>query len=85
MECLEKTHGEHFLKVTPIHFYFTFPAAYSDRAKAEYKNCVHMAGFGKRTRARPNDTISLIPEPEAAALSAIAETTQSPQGFQFKV
>ena len=61
------------LKVTPIDFWFTMPALWSDEAQYATKIAAERAGFGKSS-AREHDKISMIREPEAAALSALKMT-----------
>ncbi|KAF2102746.1 actin-like ATPase domain-containing protein [Rhizodiscina lignyota] len=51
----------------PIDFSFTVPAIWSDKAKADTIASARAAGFG----SRPGDTITLITEPEAAAISVM--------------
>ena len=55
------------LKVTPIDFWFTIPALWSDAAQHATKAAAQKAGFGKRR----HDSISMIKEPEAAALVSL--------------
>lgn len=59
--------GEDILRVTPMEFWVTIPAIWSDEAKQATLTAAKRAGFG----ARAGDEVNLIPEPEAAANLAI--------------
>ncbi|KAK6501249.1 hypothetical protein TWF481_009090 [Arthrobotrys musiformis] len=52
------------LDITPIHFIFTVPAIWGHQAQSATKISATRAGFG----SRPSDSMSLVSEPEAAAL-----------------
>ena len=67
---IEKTVPPDVLRLTPIDFWFTMPAIWSDEAQHTTKTAAERAGFGQR----PGDTISMIAEPEAAALVAFKMT-----------
>jgi molecular chaperone DnaK (HSP70) len=67
---IEKTVPPDVLRLTPIDFWFTMPAIWSDEAQHATKTAAERAGFGQR----PGDTISMITEPEAAALAAFKTT-----------
>lgn len=75
MEHLEKRMTPGVLKVTPIEFWFTMPAIWSDEAQHATKSAAERAGFG-RNPSRDSDTISMITEPEAAALAALKITAE---------
>jgi molecular chaperone DnaK (HSP70) len=62
---------EEVLDITPIKFWFTMPAIWSDEAQAKTLAAARAAGFGKRE----GDEICMIKEPEAAALATLSETT----------
>ena len=70
MLYLEKKMTASVLRVTPIEFWFTMPAIWSDHAQSATKSAAENAGFGKST-GRENDSISMIREPEAAAIAAL--------------
>ena len=70
MASLAKRMSEQILKVTQIGFWFTMPAIWSDEAQYATKAAAEQAGFGERE----HDRISMIREPEAAALSALKIT-----------
>ena len=73
MEYLARRITQDILKVTPIEFWFTMPALWSDEAQFATKEAAERAGFGKNVQ-REYDSISMIKEPEAAALSALKIT-----------
>jgi molecular chaperone DnaK (HSP70) len=77
IKYLEKTmQSEAILKQTPIEFWFTIPAIWSDKAKNSTLNAAKKAGFGSRT----GDSINLIPEPEAAAISTLKTISLKHEG-----
>lgn len=63
----EKCGGSDILEVTPIEYWLTVPAIWSDEAKAATRRAALSAGFGSRSI----DEINLVPEPEAAAMLAL--------------
>lgn len=63
----DKCGGSKFFDVTPIEYWLTVPAIWSDEAKFATREAALKAGFG----AREDDEINLIPEPEAAAVLAL--------------
>lgn len=65
---------------TPMEFWFTVPAIWSDVAKADTRAAALAAGFGSRS----GDTIHLISEPEAAAISVLTQLADDGMG-QIKV
>jgi molecular chaperone DnaK (HSP70) len=66
-----QTRYEHLLQVTPIEFWFTMPAIWSDRAQEATRQAARAAGFG----TREGDLIQMITEPEAGVHAAL--TTES--------
>lgn len=66
--------------ITPIEFWFTHPATWSDNAKDATKQAAIAAGFA----SRPGDSISLIPEPEAAAIAALRSSQGSLYGLAVR-
>ena len=52
---------------TPVDCWLTVPAVWSDQAQMATKLAAQAAGFG----SRPQDTINIISEPEAAAIAAL--------------
>jgi hypothetical protein len=57
------------LDITSIHFWFTMPAIWSVEAQMATRSAALRAGFG----SRHGDTISMIREPEAAAIACLNE------------
>ena len=62
--------GKSMLVETPITFQFTLPALWSHRARDLTRDAARSAGFGTRAL----DSLLLIDEPEAAAISAMKST-----------
>ncbi|KAK8190988.1 hsp70-like protein [Phyllosticta capitalensis] len=67
VQTLCKRFGKDVYDLTPIDFWVTVPAIWSDGAKDATKKAAISAGFG----ARKSDRINIISEPEAAALTAL--------------
>ncbi|KAM3505005.1 hypothetical protein MY11210_008142 [Beauveria gryllotalpidicola] len=68
MKVLKAQYPAH-LDMTPIEFYFTMPAIWTDSAQAATKAAAGGAGFGSRSL----DTMHMITEPKAAAIAALKE------------
>ena len=60
-------HDDTFFGITPMEFWITVPAMWTDAAKTATIEAAQAAGFG----SRPMDTLHIITEPEAAALSVL--------------
>lgn len=71
LETLERQITRETLKVTPLEFWFTMPAIWSDQAQNATKKAAELAGFG----SRPGDIINMISEPEAAAIATLKRST----------
>jgi hypothetical protein len=67
VQKLEKELSAEVFRRTPMEVWLTMPAIWTDEAKVATRDAAMAAGFGSRT----HDTLSLIPEPEAAALAAM--------------
>ena len=67
IERLQK-HDEMIFRITPMEFWFTVPAMWTDAAKTATIESAQAAGFGSRTAM---DSVHIITEPEAAALSIL--------------
>lgn len=67
MEKLQCDYSE-ILAMTPINFWFTMPAIWSDKAQVTTLEAAREAGFGSRL----DDEICMIAEPEAAALATLS-------------
>lgn len=63
----EKFGGSDIFDLTPIEYWLTVPAIWSDEAKFATRQAALRAGFGKRDI----DEVNLISEPEAAAILAL--------------
>lgn len=70
MDRIERKLTKDLLDVTPIEFWFTMPAIWSDEAQHATRTAATRAGFGTRAE----DSIKMITEPEAAALAAFKST-----------
>lgn len=64
---LEKRISPEILSATPMEFWFTVPAIWSDHAKDATRKAALSAGFG----SHGEDSIFLIPEPEAAGIATL--------------
>jgi hypothetical protein len=69
IERSESGHGNATVAIgiTPIEFWVTVPAIWTDAAKTATLEAASAAGFG----SRPIDSIKIITEPEAAALAVL--------------
>lgn len=81
MTLLDRRFSAEVLRITPIEFWFTVPAIWSDAAKSSTQQAARIAGFG----ARPGDQINLIPEPEAAAIATLSNVTVGGSEVQISV
>jgi len=70
--CITKQLSSQILQSTPMDCWLTVPAVWSDQAQDATKAAAKAAGFG----SRPGDTISVITEPEAAALTVLKKYAQ---------
>jgi molecular chaperone DnaK (HSP70) len=73
---MEKKVSSAVLTATPVDCWLTVPAVWSDNAQMATKRAAQAAGFG----CRPQDTINIITEPEAAAIAAL-KAHQGPNTF----
>jgi hypothetical protein len=74
------------LRLRDVHmeFWFTTPAVWSDQIRFEYKEAAIRAGFGP-SDDRPDDTICMLCEAEAAALATFETMPLCGRGMQTKV
>ncbi|ORY07257.1 hypothetical protein BCR34DRAFT_603919 [Clohesyomyces aquaticus] len=79
MALLDQRSDADVLRITPIEFWFTVPAIWSDAAKASTKRAAEFAGFGSRT----GDQINFISEPEAAAIATLNSVTYGGSEMQI--
>lgn len=70
---LAKELGQDVFDKTPMDCWLTVPAVWSDKAQALTKAAAQKAGFASRN----GDTISVIPEPEAAAITVLRGMARS--------
>lgn len=71
LHVLERQITKETLKVTPLEFWFTMPAIWSDQAQSATKKAAELAGFG----SRKGDEINMITEPEAAGIATLKRST----------
>lgn len=84
LTTIAKQITEEALKLTPLEFWFTVPAIWSDEAKNSTLEAARKAGFGSR-KGNIQDTICLIPEPEAAAIAALRRSVKDGLGLTVTV
>lgn len=72
------------LQVTPLDFWFTVPAVWSDRAKHDTLQAARRAAKKASLRAHPDSRVFLIREPEAAAIATLSNLTQGGVNQQVK-
>lgn len=78
---LAKELGQDVFDSTPMDCWLTVPAVWSDKAQAITKAAATTAGFALRT----GDTMSVIPEPEAAAITVLRSMARSESLTRIKV
>ncbi|KAL1965072.1 hypothetical protein VTN77DRAFT_6132 [Rasamsonia byssochlamydoides] len=67
VNMLKKQIGEDTFNATPMECYLTMSAIWSDQAQLATREAARAAGFA----SRPSDTLTMIAEPEAAAIAAM--------------
>ena len=80
MSDLSRMWGAHIVEATPIDFWITHPATWSDRAKLRTKAAASRAGLG----TREHDKIYMISEPEAAAVATLSKLVRPGIANQVK-
>ncbi|KAL2815193.1 actin-like ATPase domain-containing protein [Aspergillus granulosus] len=70
MQTLSREYPDILLDMTPIRYWFTMPAIWSDQAQMKTLLAAREGGFG----ARRVDEVSVISEPEAAALATLTNS-----------
>lgn len=80
MRELRDVFSEEVIGVTGLDFYFTVPAIWSDAARAATLEAAREAGFASRS----NDSISLVPEPEAAGVATLKHLTHKGSEMQIR-
>lgn len=77
---LERRATAAVINITPLEFWLTVPATWSDQAKKATRDAAKLAGFG----SRPGDEIFMITEPEAAAVAALSNLIEEGVPDQVK-
>ena len=72
--CLGEVIGKAVVRETPCHYQLTLPATWSHQARKLTREAAELAGFGTRSCSDVSDKLSMIDEPEAAAVAAIKST-----------
>lgn len=72
MEAMEKRYTASILRVTPIDFWFTVPATWQAYAVEATRTAAEEGGFGSRR----GDRLSIITEPEAAAIAVLSKAME---------
>jgi molecular chaperone DnaK (HSP70) len=82
MRILKEQEGDATFDLLAFHFILAVPAGWPDVSRNLIKSCAERAGFG----SREGDKISLIAEPEAAALAMFhSYSSKLEAGGTFKV
>jgi hypothetical protein len=84
MKRLEKEFTKEMVQVSRIKWHLTVPAMFSEAGKNAILAAALKAGITTARGRRNRDTISLIAEPVAAAIAALASTVQRGGGVQFE-
>lgn len=84
LRILEKRITDKILAATPLEFWLTIPAIWSESAKNATREAALRAGF-EGSSDRPKDRIFMITEPEAAAVAAIKKSINDGMGDFVKV
>ncbi|KAF7196935.1 Heat shock 70 kDa protein 12B [Pseudocercospora fuligena] len=80
-----KIGGIEFLRSCPTDFWFTVPAVWSDRAKADTLRAAQIAARKIKLDCHPDSQVFLIREPEAAAIAALSNLTRGGDEHIIKV
>lgn len=75
-ESLAKRLSPELLKASPLDFWFTVPAVWSDKAKHDTLRAAQKAAKQAKLSAHPESNVFLIQEPEAAAVAVLSGLTQ---------
>lgn len=84
-EELKRKMGEDVVAVSPLEFWFTVPAVWSDRAKSATLRAAEKAAKNAQVLRSASVASFLIAEPEAAAVATLALITQGGSSLQVKV
>ncbi|CEJ55734.1 hypothetical protein PMG11_01972 [Penicillium brasilianum] len=77
---LEKRLGAGVVQASPLNFWFTIPAMWSDKAKEDTLRVAIKAGF----KSRPKDDITIITEPEAAAIATLTTLSDEENAYDVR-
>jgi molecular chaperone DnaK (HSP70) len=72
VERIKKHIGSDVFEASPVECWITVPGIWLPKAQVATLEAARKAGFG----SRPRDSIQIIPEPEAAALTALIPHTR---------
>lgn len=75
-QSLAKRISPELLRASPLDFWFTVPAVWSDKAKHDTLRAAQKAAKQAKLSAHPDSHVFLIQEPEAAAVAALSALTQ---------
>lgn len=75
-QSLAKRISPELLKASPLDFWFTVPAVWSDKAKHDTLRAAQKAAKQATLSAHPDSHVFLIQEPEAAAVAVLSSLTQ---------
>ncbi|KXS95922.1 hypothetical protein AC578_5199 [Pseudocercospora eumusae] len=84
-KSLAKRLSPEVLKATPIDFWFTVPAVWSDRAKFDTLRAAQKAARLAKIQCHQDSQVFLIREPEAAAIATLSALTQGGSEQHVKV
>lgn len=84
-KALEQRLSPEVLGVSPLEFWFTVPAVWSDRAKADTLRAAEKAARNAAVFRDASVSTFLIAEPEAAAVATISAITEGGTRHQIKV
>ncbi|KAF7188334.1 Heat shock 70 kDa protein 12B [Pseudocercospora fuligena] len=76
--------GQEMVKETPMDFWITVPAVWSDKAKSDTLRAVRKAAQQAKVQIHQDSHCFLISEPEAAAVAVISALTQGNSQSQIK-
>lgn len=81
---LEKRMGKEILDTTPIEFWLTVPAVWSDKAKDDTLRAAKIAFRQANISLHPDSLVFLVREPEAAAVAIMTNLTKGGSQQQFQ-
>lgn len=83
-QSLERRLSTEVLRATLIDFWFTVPAVWSDRAKADTLRAAKKAAQRAQLKCNPASQVFFIREPEAAAIATLSALIQGGSDQQVK-